>query len=161
MSDRELSRLEVLWDLQDGRLTVAAAARLLGLERRQVFRLLRAYRADGPSGLISKHRGRTSNRRAPEEKRQAALAIIREHYSDFGPTLAGEPQLLHQTVLQGLVSPLDPALGLAEVGADQIDVERGVGDIDAANAFLPMFMAQHNARFASLQALRTVPQTPH
>ena len=37
MSDRELSRLEVLWDLQDGRLTVAAAARLLGLERRQVF----------------------------------------------------------------------------------------------------------------------------
>jgi transposase len=90
MSDRELSRLEVLRDLQDGRLTVAAAAQLLGLERRQVFRLLRAYRADGPSGLISKQRGRTSNRRAPEEKRQAALAIIREHYSDFGPTLAAE-----------------------------------------------------------------------
>ena len=38
MSDGELSRLEVLRDLDQKRLTTEAAAQLLGLERRQVFR---------------------------------------------------------------------------------------------------------------------------
>jgi hypothetical protein len=42
MSDGELLRLEVLRDLDQKRLTTEAAAQLLGLERRQVFRLLRA-----------------------------------------------------------------------------------------------------------------------
>jgi hypothetical protein len=43
-----------------------AAAQLLELERRQVYRLLKAYRAEGATGLISKRRGRRSNRRKPE-----------------------------------------------------------------------------------------------
>jgi Winged helix-turn helix len=90
MSDGELKRLEVLRDLDQRRLTSEAAAQLLGLERRQVFRLLKAYRAEGAAGLISKRRGRPSNRRKPEELRDKALAIIREQYWDFGPTLAAE-----------------------------------------------------------------------
>ena len=47
MSDRELGRFEVLRDLDQRRLTTPAAAQLLGLERRQVFRLLKAYRSRG------------------------------------------------------------------------------------------------------------------
>src|SRR4051812_25222831 len=47
MSDKELARLEVLRDLDQQRLTLVAAAQLLGLERRQVFRLLKVYRAEG------------------------------------------------------------------------------------------------------------------
>jgi hypothetical protein len=90
MSDGELARLEVLRDLDQRRLTATAATQLLGLERRQVFRLLKAYRAEGPAGLISKRRGRASNRRKPEELRSKALAVIRERYWDFGPTLAAE-----------------------------------------------------------------------
>jgi len=90
MSDGELSRLEVLRDMDQRRLTSEAAAQLLGLERRQVFRLLKAYRSEGAAGLISKRRGRPSNRRKPEELRDKALAIIREQYWDFGPTLAAE-----------------------------------------------------------------------
>ena len=90
MSDRELSRLEVLRDLDQKRLTTKAAGQLLGLERRQVFRLLKAYRTKGPSGLISKRRGRRSNRRKPEALRRAVLTIIRQWYWDFGPTLAAE-----------------------------------------------------------------------
>jgi hypothetical protein len=62
MSDRELSRLEVLRDLDQKRLTTKGAGQLLGLERCQVFRLLQAYRIEGPTGLISKRRGRRSNR---------------------------------------------------------------------------------------------------
>jgi hypothetical protein len=90
MSDGELARLEVLRDVDRRRLTSVAAAQLLGLERRQVFRLLKAYRVAGPAGLISKRRGRPSNRRKPEELRSKALAIIRQRYWDFGPTLAAE-----------------------------------------------------------------------
>ena len=72
MSDGELTRLEVLRDLDQRRLTTEAAARLLRLERRRVFRLLKAYRTAGPAGLISKRRGRRSNRRTPEALRKAA-----------------------------------------------------------------------------------------
>src|SRR5258707_12446512 len=100
MRDGELSRLEVLRDLDQRRLIATAAAQLLGLERRQVFRLLRAYRAEGPAGLVSKRRGRASNRRRPEALRAKVLAIICERYWDFGPTLAAEkPGELHGIAL--------------------------------------------------------------
>ena len=40
-----------------GRLTTEAAAELLRLEGRQIYRLLKAYRTDGATGLVSKRRG--------------------------------------------------------------------------------------------------------
>jgi hypothetical protein len=73
MSDGELSRLEALRDVDRKWLTSAAAAQLPGLERRQVFRL-KAYRTAGPAGLISKRRGRPSNRRKPEARRWGSSA---------------------------------------------------------------------------------------
>jgi hypothetical protein len=100
MSDGELTRFEVLRDLGQRRLTVTAAARLLRLERRQVFRLLKVYRSDGAAGLVSKRRGQPSNRRKPGALRDNALALIRERYWDFGPTLAAEKlSELHGIVL--------------------------------------------------------------
>lgn len=90
MSDKELARLDVLRDLDHRRLTVTAAAKLVGLGQRQVLRLLKAYRTSGADGLISRQRGRPSNRRKPEEVRSAALSIIGKRYADFGPTLAAE-----------------------------------------------------------------------
>jgi hypothetical protein len=90
MSDKELSRVEILRDLTAGRLTVLAASELLGLERRQVLRLSKAYQEQGPTALISKKRGRPSNRQTPASVKAQALAVIRERYADFGPTLAAE-----------------------------------------------------------------------
>jgi hypothetical protein len=90
MSDKELLRLEVLRDLSSGRLTVSAAAELMGLERRQVQRLSKAYEVQGAAALVSKKRGQPSNRQMPESLKSQLLAIIREHYTDFGPTLAAE-----------------------------------------------------------------------
>jgi hypothetical protein len=55
-----------------------------------VFRLLKAYRAEGAKGVISKRRGCPSNRRKSEALRQAVLAVVRKWYWDFGPTLAAE-----------------------------------------------------------------------
>jgi hypothetical protein len=88
MSDRELSRLRVLVELADGRLTVAAAAALIRLGRRQVFRLRQVLAAAGPSGLVSKKRGRPSNRSHGTTFRQTVLTLVREQYADFGPMLA-------------------------------------------------------------------------
>ena len=90
MSDGERRRLEEPRDLDQERLTTKAAGQLLGLERRQVFRLLKAYRIEGPTGLISKRRGRRSNRRKPDALGRAVLTIIGQWYWDFGPTLAAE-----------------------------------------------------------------------
>jgi hypothetical protein len=90
VSERELSRLRVMVELADGRLTVAAAAELVGLGRRQVYRLRRALATTGPAGLVSKKRGRPSNRRHGAIFRRTVLTLVRERYCDFGPTLAAE-----------------------------------------------------------------------
>ena len=90
MSDGELRRLEVLRDVDRGGLPVDAAAQLLGRSERQVWRLLKAFRAEGASGLISKKRGRPSNRKTSEAIRSAVLWIVRQNYADFGPTPAAE-----------------------------------------------------------------------
>lgn len=47
-------------------------------------------RADGPEGLVSWKRGRPSNRAFKGDLRANILALVREHYLDFGPTLATE-----------------------------------------------------------------------
>lgn len=93
MSDAELSKFEVLRDVDAERLPVRAAAGVLGLSERQVWRLLKAYRLRGADGLISKKRGRPSNRKTPADVRQAAIDILKARYPDFGPTLAAEKLL--------------------------------------------------------------------
>src|SRR3954454_23494743 len=90
MSEAELSRVDTLARVGRGELPVAEAAALLGLSARQVFRLLARFRAEGAPGLASRRRGRPSNRRLPDAVREAALAVVRESYPDFGPTLLAE-----------------------------------------------------------------------
>src|SRR4051812_49958877 len=83
MSDRELTRLRVMIDLTDGRLTPEAAATLMSIGRRQLFRLRRAFASSGPSALISRKRGRPSNRKRGETFQRTVLTLVREHYPDF------------------------------------------------------------------------------
>ena len=88
MSHKELSRLEVLQQLAEGRLTQRAAALRLSLSTRHLRRLCKAFSATGASALISKRRGRPSNHQLPEATRRQALALIHARYPDFGPMLA-------------------------------------------------------------------------
>jgi hypothetical protein len=90
MSDRELTRLRVMIDLTDGRLTPEAAATLMSIGRRQLFRLRRAFASDGPLGLVSRKRGRPSNRKHGEAFQHPVLALVREHY---GGPVATEPKM--------------------------------------------------------------------
>ena len=73
MSAKEFSRLDVLMDLEARRVTVRDACGLLRLKRRQVFRLLKDFRARGAASLISKRRGKPSNNRLPQPVRDLVL----------------------------------------------------------------------------------------
>ncbi|MFM0502053.1 ISNCY family transposase [Paraburkholderia caffeinilytica] len=87
---RELDRLKVIQAIVEMGLKPGRAAERLGLTVRQVERLVIRYQESGAAGLASRRRGRSGNRRLDEELAQRALAIIRERYVDFGPTLACE-----------------------------------------------------------------------
>jgi hypothetical protein len=90
MSANELNRLEILGRVLERRLTQSQAAEQLGLSVRQAERLCRKLRLGGRQALVSKKRGRPSNRKLPEALRERALALVLSRYADFGPTLAAE-----------------------------------------------------------------------
>src|SRR5258705_5202175 len=111
MSRTEIDRMSVLQDLAANRIKVTEATTLMSLGRRQVFRLAKAYARRGPEALVSRRRGRPSNRAYPGDLRDMATGIIRERYPDFGPTLAAEKlaelhdiHLARETVRQWMIT---------------------------------------------------------
>ena len=90
MSQKEVKRAQILDLLIEGKISQQEASKRLGVTTRQVRRLTRRYQAAGLAGLVSKKRGRASNRRLDEATLAHAIQLIATHYSDFGPTLACE-----------------------------------------------------------------------
>ena len=90
MSERELNRIEVLAQVDDGRLSVQNGANMLDVTKRQMFRLLKRYRTDGAPAIRHKARGKAPNNKIHKAKRDYAVALVKENYQDFGPTLAAE-----------------------------------------------------------------------
>ena len=90
MTMREVDRYKVIQDVVDGKLKPWRAAERLDLTTRQIRRLATRLREGGPAGLVSRKRSRPSNHRLDAFTANRALAIIRERYADFGPTLAAE-----------------------------------------------------------------------
>jgi transposase len=90
MSNREISRFEVMVRIKEKRLSQKEGAQLLGISVRQVKRLWRSYRKKGAKGLVSQRRGKPSNNQLDAGVTQQVLDLIQEKYTDFGPTLAHE-----------------------------------------------------------------------
>lgn len=90
MSERELNRIEVLAQVDDGRLSVQNGANMLDITKRQMFRLLKRYRTEGAAAIRHKARGKIPNNKIHNAKREYAVALVKENYQDFGPTLAAE-----------------------------------------------------------------------
>jgi transposase len=93
MSAKEIDRGDLIRRVLEKRLKQAQAAELLGVTVRQVKRLCRAFKRDGLPGMVSKKRGRPSNRRLRPELQAHAVALVRERYHEFGPKLAHEKLL--------------------------------------------------------------------
>src|SRR5580692_2930045 len=90
MSKRELNRIDVLARLDAGRLTSVAAADLMRVTVRQTHRVLKRYRDGGAPAIANRRRGRPSNNRLSDAVRDYAIALVRQYYADFGPTLVAE-----------------------------------------------------------------------
>jgi hypothetical protein len=90
MSRRELDRKRLLERIVERLLPQKDAARQMELSTRQVRRLQRRYEALGASGLVSRRRGKPSNRKLPDALKSRVLDLVRDRYADFGPTLANE-----------------------------------------------------------------------
>jgi len=90
MSAKELSCLEVMQKLFEKRLSQKEAGAILQLSTRQIKRLLKAYRKQGATGLVSRQRGRQSHNCLSEDIKKRALNLLKTKYRGFGPTLAHE-----------------------------------------------------------------------
>lgn len=90
MSKRELRRVEVFAEVLGGTRSLTSAAAILELSTRQAYRLMRRFRQGGASAIAHQARGRPANNRLGDGVREQVLALIRDQYRDFGPTLAAE-----------------------------------------------------------------------
>jgi hypothetical protein len=90
MSKAEIERLTVIQQIVEKRFKQSQGAKLLKLTPRHMRRLVKAYRQEGISGLVSKRRHQVSNRQHDESMRLQIKQLVHLHYVDFGPTFAAE-----------------------------------------------------------------------
>lgn len=141
MSKREINRLEVMQRLKDKRLSQKEVAQLLGNSIRQVKRLWKAYRIQGAKGLINARRGKPSNNRLDARIVQQALDLIKEKYTDFGPTLAHEKL----TEVHGLM--------LSDESVRRIMIEEGIWKPKRAKVPSIHQMRERRACFGELEQI--------
>ena len=91
--NNELDTPKVLQKVLEKRLKQKEAASQLNLGIRQIKRLFKRLKKQGPKGLVSRNRGKPSNRNMCKHLKDSALDLICSKYSDFGPTLAHEKLL--------------------------------------------------------------------
>ena len=90
MTQKELSRYEIIKKLIEGKIDEIGAAKQLNLSKRQTRRLKAKVKKHGIKGVIHGNRGKESNRRISNEKNKEIKEIVKDKYYDFGPTFASE-----------------------------------------------------------------------
>lgn len=90
MTLKEADRLAVVKRIESKELGIGDGARELGISSRQMKRIWKRYKEREAAGLLSLKKGRPSPNRMPTLLKDKALRLVREKYSDYGPTLAVE-----------------------------------------------------------------------
>lgn len=90
ISMKETERINILENLINKRIKQKHASRQLGISIRQVRRIMKRYKQEGAAGLTHKGRGRIGNRAMSKDKKDRIITLVKEQYSDFGPTFAAE-----------------------------------------------------------------------
>jgi transposase len=83
LSMKDQKRLQVISELDAGRVTGREGAELMGVSVRQARRLLAAYRRKGVEAVVHGNRGRTPATRTPEAIRDQVLALAHTTYKDY------------------------------------------------------------------------------
>lgn len=87
---QELERAKIIEACARGELKATIAAERLQITTRQVRRLQKLLAESGRGAMVSGRRGKRSNNQLLPGVAKMALELVREHYADFGPTLACE-----------------------------------------------------------------------
>src|SRR3989338_3999031 len=90
VTNRELRKLKVIEEVIEKRLKQRKAAKLLDLSVRQVIRLVKRVRREGVQGIVHRLRDKESNHKHADKHKEKVIALCRNKYEDFGPTLAQE-----------------------------------------------------------------------
>jgi len=113
LNDQEQYRLDIVKSAISGSITNGQASRILCLSERQVKRLKASVRKLGQEAVIHKLKGRISNNSSRSSLKARILTLIREKYSDFGPSFASEKLL----EIEGVnINPETLRLWMAEAG---------------------------------------------
>jgi hypothetical protein len=98
MTQNELTIYSLITKVQEKRISQMKASELLNISDRHFRRLLKAYKKEGPSALISKKRGKSSNNRLSDELYHKIISLLKKHYEGFGPTFANEKLLENHNI---------------------------------------------------------------
>ena len=113
MSEKELSRYDIIKNLIDGKINGTDASKQIGVTIRHVKRLKSRVVKYGAEGLIHKSRGRTGNRKLNPEIVKKAEKHLKEEYYFCGPTFASEKLdenhgiEINKETLRGMMANLD------------------------------------------------------
>jgi transposase len=80
---KEQHKLKLVIDYEAGKVRAQRAAELLGVSKRQIRRLVAAYRQRGIAALAHGNRGRAPANRTSEQVRQEILRLGKETYRDY------------------------------------------------------------------------------
>ena len=94
MTHREVDRIKTLHMAIQKKITQEKAGKLLNISREQANRLCQKIKKGGDKAVLHGLRGKPSNNQLRKGLTEKAIAIIKEKYPDFGPTLAAEKLLL-------------------------------------------------------------------
>ncbi len=83
MSKRDWRRLDVVERIERGQMTIAEAARSLGLSRRQMQRVRKRIEEEGQAGVTHGNTGRVPKHRIAKRVRERVLALRRDTYGGF------------------------------------------------------------------------------
>jgi len=90
---KELKRLHIIHKVIEGELAQVQAAEMISLSERQIRRIVRRIEGEGDAGIQHRSRGRQSSRKLPKKLADRLVALYKEKYKGFGPTLASEKLL--------------------------------------------------------------------
>lgn len=90
MSDKEWDRNHIFEKVQLKMIKLTKAAEMLDISYRQAKRLWKTFKLKGKEGLISKARGKKSNRAIKEERKKEILSIITDTYLGCKPLFVAE-----------------------------------------------------------------------
>ena len=86
LTTKEQTRIQVLNGVMEGKVSVAEASGLMGVSERHTWRLLAAYREEGPAAVAHGNRGRNPPTTTCPQTRQKVRELTEGPYAGFNHT---------------------------------------------------------------------------